>query len=102
MPTAPEDDELYADELETFEQLIDQITVDHYDGPLIEAHGDYFPAPKHLLDLLQELWGKLLTKHALTEAFTRLIDFGQPLTSWTSWRGPDPDDPLLNDDLHVD
>jgi hypothetical protein len=99
MSTTAEDNELYDDELEMFEQLIEQITVEHYDGPLLEAHGEYFPSPPHIDALLEELWGKLLTRHTLNAMYARLIEFGQPLSRWCKLS---PDDASLKDDLHVD
>jgi hypothetical protein len=66
-----------------FEAMIDESIIAEYDGDLErwddERDGGYNYTPldtDHIRDLLTKLWGELLSKEALDDAFLRLTEDG--------------------------
>jgi hypothetical protein len=87
-----------------FETLVDQSIRDRYDGDLerwedIRDGGQtYTPIDTdHVRDLLNVLWGELLTSQAIEDAFERLTQDGADIDAWPhGWCQEDEDERSLS------
>jgi hypothetical protein len=75
-----------------FEKIIDDSVVINYGYDQLERRYDnhaggylYYPVDHdHIRGLLVELWGRLITRTAIAEAFARLTEDGRARNEWPS------------------